>query len=605
MAKARGRKRIGGDVPFPPKLKSRRGVWGGRHAPPSLIVLTVLAATRAGAQEAGIPSVPPISGALLPATGVNPSDPNLRSDLLDAFGQNTPPTPGSAAAGPNWQYTPAISVSEAFTDNANNFNGFAIGSTQHRDDAITLIQPSLLVVGNTQLVQVNLNYAPTGVIYAENSDYSQFRQQFNGDVLATAIPGLLFLDTRGSIYQGPVFGGTGVVNTELLPPTQRETISNVSSTPYLVKPFGGTGTLQTGISYIYTGTDAPDFLTPGAAALPSALPYDYGSQWLATRRVFGTFTTGEDFGRFQDSLDSDNSFYDGSGALRDAHRITLTNDVSYAINRYISALGEFGYENLSYPDEGYSYVGGVWSAGARLTPNAQSSITVEYRYIDGLTSPYAFGYWQITPRLRVFGSYSAGITTFQQDQQNGLLSGDPNQTGAVASANLGAPLINNASLFGANQALNRAERASFTVSYVADRDIITASYNHQRASPVANLLGLPNSVLAELGISQAELARFGLLTDETSTSTQANASWHRDWRPDLASDLQLGYTKNLVAGTTGGQYSSIGVSVGFTKTFARNWSARLSYTGNFYVGGYTQASDLNSDTITISVSKSF
>jgi uncharacterized protein (PEP-CTERM system associated) len=569
--------------------------------------LSLLAATRAGAQEAGtgIPGVPPISGALLPSTGVNPSDPNLRSDLLSAFGQNTAPTPGGAAAGPNWQYTPAITVSEAFTDNANNFNGFATGATAHRDDAITLIQPSLLVIGNTQLVQVNLNYAPTGVIYAQNSDYSQFRQQFSGDILATAIPGLLFVDTRGSVYQAPVFGGTGVVNTELLPPSQRETNSNISVTPYLVKPFGGAGTLETGVSYIYTGTDAPNFLSPGDTAIPSALPYDYGSQWLATRRVFGTFTTGEDFGRFQDSLDSDNSFYDGSSALRGAHRILLTNDVSYAVNRYISALGEFGYENLSYPAEGYAYVGGVWSAGARITPNAQSSVTLEYRYIDGLTSPYAFGYWQITPRVRVFGAYSEGITTFQQDQQNGLLSGDANATGAIASANLGAPLINNASLFGANQALNRAERASVSLSYIADRDIVTASYNHQRSSPIANLLGLPNSVLAELGISQAELARFGLLTDETSISTQANASWHRDWRPDLASDFQLGYTKNLVAQTTGGQYSSIGVSVAFTKTFARAWSARLGYSGSFFVSGDVGASGLNTNTVTISVSKSF
>jgi uncharacterized protein (PEP-CTERM system associated) len=497
-------------------------------------------------------------------------------------------------------------VSEAFTDNADTFGGFEIGGTQHRDDAITLIQPSLLVIGNTQLVQVNLNYAPSGVIYAQNTDYSQFRQQFNGDILATAIPGLLYVDTRGSISQTPVFGGVGVVNTDLLPPSQRETNSTISVSPYLVKTFGGIGTLETGLGYIYTATDAPDFLTPGEAAIPSALPYDYGSQWLATRRVFGTFTTGEDFGRFQDSLDSDNSFYDGSGAERDAHRILLTNDLSYAINRYVAALGEFGYENLSYPAEAYSYVGGVWSAGARITPNAQSSFTLEYRYIDGLTSPYAYGYWQITPRIRVFGAYSEGITTFEQDQQNSLLSGDPNATGAIASANLGAPLINNASLFGANQALNRAERASASVSYLGERDIITATYNHQRSSPIANLLGLPNSVLAELGISQAELARFGLLIDETTISTQVNASWHRDWRPDLGSDFQLGYTKNLVADTSGGQYSSIGVNVGFTKTFGRGFSARLSYTGNFYVGGNSAYSTgLNSDTVTISVSKSF
>ncbi|MEJ0045806.1 MAG: hypothetical protein WDN04_06545 [Rhodospirillales bacterium] len=41
----------------------------------------------------------------------------------------------------------------------------------------------------------------------------------------------------------------------------------------------------------------------------------------------------------------------------------VTNDVSYAVTRFVSALGEIGYENLSYPNAGFAYVGGVWSAG--------------------------------------------------------------------------------------------------------------------------------------------------------------------------------------------------------------------------------------------------
>ena len=52
------------------------------------------------------------------------------------------------------------------------------------------------------------------------------------------------------------------------------------------------GTAQAGVSYIYSATDAPGYLNADSVAVPVALPYDYGSQWLATRRVFANFIDG-------------------------------------------------------------------------------------------------------------------------------------------------------------------------------------------------------------------------------------------------------------------------------------------------------------------------
>jgi uncharacterized protein (PEP-CTERM system associated) len=562
--------------------------------------------------DSGPPAVPPMAGAVLPPTGADPSAPSLRDRLLDAFGQNVAPAPGGAAAGPAWQFSPSILVSEAFTDNPDQFGGFNFGGRKQGDDAVTQIQPQIVVTGKTERVQVNLNYAPSGVIYAANPDFSQFRQDFSGDVLGTVLPGLVYADLRGSVGQGPAFGGVGAANTALLPPSQRETQSNVSLTPYLVKGFGGTGTVQTGVGYLYSATDAPDFLNGSNAGVPAALRYNYGSQWLATKRVFASFTTGQDFARFQDQLSSDNSFYDGSGALRGAHRILLTDDVSYAVNRFVSVLGEIGYENLSYPQSAYGFVGGVWSAGVRITPNPQSSLTLEYRHIDGISSPYVHGYWQITPRIRVFGEYSAGITTFEQDQQNALLSGTNDQTGAAASALVAAPLVSNSALFGSNQSLSRAERGSATASFVADRDIITGNVSHQRSSLVGNLLGLPSSVLAELGITQAQLAQFGLLTTQTNVSTLGSISWRHDLQPTLSADVLAGYTRNNVAQTAGGAYSSVQVSFGLSKSFSSTLTGRVAYSGSFAVSGNSQTGGVafgdygqNSNTVTVSLRKSF
>jgi uncharacterized protein (PEP-CTERM system associated) len=554
----------------------------------------------------GTPTVPPISGALLPVTGADPNQSDLRDHLLDAFGQNPTPVTGAAANAPGWQITPSIKVTEALTDNPDQFGGFNYGLTHRSDDAITEIQPQALITGNTERVQVNLNYAPIGYVYAVHPSESDYRQVFNGNALATALPDLAYLDLRGSVSQNPVFGGEGLVSSDLLPPSQRETQSNLSATPYLTHAFGATGTLQTGLGYIYSATEAPNFLNTQNGAIPALLGYNYGSQWLATKRVFASFTTGEDFVRFQNQIDTDDNFYDGSGALRGAHRVLVTDDLSYGINRFIAALGEIGYENLDYPRSAYSFVGGVWAAGARVTPNGDSSFTFEYRHIDGITAPYAYGYYQITPALRVFGAYSQGISTFEQDQQNELLSGTNDATGALASAVFAAPLINSAQLFGSNQALSRTERATATLSYIANRDIVTVAFNHQRSSRITNLLGLPESELSSLGISLAELAAFGLLETNTNITTLTTISWHHDLRPDLSSDVLLGYNRNNVALTSNGAYSSLQYSVALNKIFTDTLTGSVEYIGRHGISGAEDYSGLqNSDTVEVSLRKSF
>ena len=255
--------------------------------------------------------------------------------------------------------------------------------------------------------------------------------------------------------------------------------------------------------------------------------------------------------------------------------------------------------------EAYGYVGGVWSAGVRVTPNAQSSITLEYRRVDGITAPYVFGFYQITPRIRVFGSYSQGITTFQQDEQSQLLSGTNDQTGVAASALVAAPLLNNASLSGANQALTNTARATVNVSYILDRDVITLAYNHQRSSLVGNLLGLPSSVLARYGISDAELAEFGLLTTQTSSSTFATLSWRRDVAPTWSADAVIGYNHSSVAETANNSYDSVQFSAGLNKNFTETLTGRVAYTGNYEVGGRTNGYGVNTDTVSFTLRKSF
>jgi uncharacterized protein (PEP-CTERM system associated) len=583
--------------------------------------------------SSGPPELQGPTATLLPPLGADPGDQSLRTNLLSTFGQTPPPPPGQSVAGPAWQFTPLLTVAEEFTDNVNAASGAYLGPHQGTpNDFITLITPNLTLAENGDRLRVNLNYAPSGQIYAENSEFSQLRQQAFGDTLATVLNDLLYFDLRGNVYQQPIFGGLNQANSVSLGPDQRETVSSVAASPYVARTFGGTGTLNAGVGYVYTATEAPNFLDQPAPN--PLLPYNYGSSWLATKRIYANFTSGEDYGRFQDSLNSDNNFYDGTGALRNGQRVVLTNDLSYAVDRFVSALGEIGYENLNYPNSGFSYVGGVWAVGARLTPNADSTLTAEWRYVDGIGAPYLFGTWQISPRLRAYGGYSEGISNFDQDQQNTLLAGQATATGAAASALIAAPLLNAGSYAGGNQALSRIKRLNMNAAFVAARDTISVGFSWQRSTILGTPLGLPASELESLGINPAilpdlikygvspylppaeqafltQIVQFAQITGQVSEYINAGVTWQHDLRPDLSADAYLGYTQTQQAQTTTSKTSAIQFNAGLSKTFTDKLSARLAYTGSFVIGdnnsgGYNYGGyNLDNNTVTLSVTKRF
>jgi uncharacterized protein (PEP-CTERM system associated) len=551
------------------------------------------------------PPPPAFADTVLPTLGANPSSADMRAELLDAFGDTQPVHADRIS--PDWQIIPVLTVAEEWTDDA----GIAAGSgalinNRAGSDFVTLIEPSITLLGDTERLQVTLHYAPVGEIFADNTGYSQFRQNADGDALLTLLPGWLFFDARGSISQQPVFGGLGVFDTVLLSPNERETIGTGSVSPYIAHTFGGAGTLQAGVGYLYSGVDAPGYLNQPGQFVPLATSYDYGSSWLATRRAFASFTTGQDLQRFQDRIGIDASWYDGSGELASGRRVLVTDDASYAVNRYLSLLGEVGYENTVYPQAGFSYIGGIWAAGVRVTPSTTSLLVAEWRYVDGFGSPYIYGSWQATPHIRLFGGYSEGIETFNQDQQDQLLAGNLDATGAQASGLIAAPLLGSTGLYAGNQALNRVRRLDLNASYVAPRDTITGTFYWQHSRIIGNPYGLPTSVLDELGLNSPELVAFGLETENTSVSYDAGADWVHDLSPTLTSNLYAGYDHSRNASVISETSAAVLLSAGLQKAFTDTLSGALTYAGTFFVDGTEfDGINRNNNTVTVSVTKRF
>ncbi len=330
------------------------------------------------------------------------------------------------------------------------------------------------------------------------------------------------------------------------------------------------------MSYSYSATDVPGSLNALAGqprGMQSQLSQEefeqnlgaYGSSEQGTERAYANFTTGENYGRLQDRVGFDASFYTGAGALAGGRRVLATDDASYAVNRRVTLLAEAGYESLDYPRSGYSYIGPVGSGGVKLTFAQNSSATLEYRYTDGFGSIFAQISAQATPRIRVFGGYSESITTFDQDQTNALLDGGDDITGVAASALQAGPLLSTSNFFGANQNLQLLHRLDANATYLGDYDTVTLSVHRQTSDPVGR--------------------QVGTLAPITTSGIFASVSERHQLTETISLTGFLQYGSNRTGLTSSGDGDTISISAGVEKTFARQINGYVRFGGNYTIGG--------------------
>ena len=542
------------------------------------------------AESAGPPPSAP-DASVLPRSFLSGGDADLRDHLLDTFGGPSAEATHSGAGlapGSGWVVQAQLGLSEEYTDNA----GLAVGGLggglggSAGPDFITEVSPAVTVQRETQRLTVNLAYAPIGLAYANDGSLSQVEQSGSGDVLAVLYPGWGYLDLRGSIGEQAVYGSVSPFETVAVAKSDRETNASVSVTPYLAHRFGTLGTAQLGIGYTYSDTAAPEanqFYGPAGFS-------PYGSGYLGTERAYGNFTTGEDLGRIQDRPGFDVSLYDGSGSLRGAHRDLFTDDASYALTRRFALLGELGYEDLDYPVAGVAYAGPIGYGGVRYAPRKDSTLVVEYRYQDGYGAAFAKGSFQVSPRIRLYGGYSEGITTFQQDQQSQLLAGTEDVGGVPDTAALAVPLPSGTSSFGGNQQVSLLRRLDINAVYMLSRDTVTASLQDERLSPLGRRLPAP--------YSQAP-----------SSALFATLGWTHQLGPKwtFESSLQFGTSRLSVGGNASAD--TVAVSLGIDRKFTASLSGYARFQGTYSLSSYGgtagSAGQQDQDAVVVGVLKRF
>ncbi len=473
--------------------------------------------------------VPP---SVLPSTGFggnNGSGTSVRpGDLGRQVEQVFQPAGGgpAAVAGPAWQITPSIGLSEELTDNAGvSPNGSKQG------DLITTLQPGLAIVGDTQRLQVNLSYTPSVYVYARESDQDRVAQDFNGRALATLIPQTLFLDLRGFGSEQAMFGGRGPNTVGTLPSNEVAQTYDFSATPYLLHRFGTYGTGEIGYSIEQTvQTGATTFGSVPSLVPLSAFPA-FGNQRTTTQNGHAAFVTGEAFGRYNGTALASVTRFDGQGVLADAHRDIFSIDNGYAISRTITLLATGGYENIQYGGTAPLHISdAIWDVGVRWTPNADSTLTVRYGHHDGSNSATIDGALAPSPRTRVYVRYSTGLTTGAEQLQNALATTNLDALGNPIDYTTGAPVFVASNFFGVQDSLSRLRRISVSGAYLLDRDTFTATVESDDYK-VLSLNGPP-----------------GAPTFGSNSGTYGSLTWLHQLSPRLTSSLYFQYGQRFLEG---------------------------------------------------------
>lgn len=498
--------------------------------------------------------------------------PDVRVGELARLSELNRAAPGTTR---NWNVNFSLEGQEILTDNAGTGPG-------RRADAITTISPGVLVNADTQRFTGNFYYQPTFEAYAFSAHQNTIAHQFGGSGRVSLIPDELFVDLQAFGTQQITGGGVASNGTVITNRADRFQTTSFAITPTARHRFDGIGTATAGYSFRYTNQGGGTALVPGTTT-----PFFVGND-LITNEEFAEFRTGENFGRLRDIVRADATQNSGQGVLNGSTENYFTNDVEYALNRRITALGQFGYENLRYSGQPPTRISdAIWRVGARLTPNPDSTITVSYGHYQGFNSPFVEAVYAVTARTRLFGSYVETLQTQQQALQNALAGTTFNTVGAPISTTTGAPVLLTNQFFGSQNALLRTKRANFTSVTNLSRDTVSFAIDYQRQQVVAQSQGT-------VGYGQSGVTGSLTWTHELSPLTAGSAL------------VQYGVLTSPVAGFSTGQTSSgsqniftinLALSHSFSETLFGNVQYILSNGTNVGGGGVSTSSGIQNAVI--------
>jgi len=503
------------------------------------------------------PAQAQLAGGGLTDSGIIGANGSLRDAVTSLL------TPPSVNLGRPWTFNGAIDVEAGATDSP--------GGDNQGWQPLLIFAPDFNLNGVTSRLNVSLSYSPRLAYYPESSSQTLLSNTFNGDATATVFPDWLFLNVRGVTGLTSRFGGTSLQSNTFYTNSDAVQTSSFSVSPYVQHTFGGWGTLT--VSYVYSATfqDANSglpYFAPNAAATAG-----FGTTGnLQTNSEAGSFTTGENFGRVQDTISASASQNSGSPFYNGSSTLFANNQISYALYRWLTLIGNVGYEEYNYPASNYRLSDPTWAVGVTVIPNTDSSITVEYGRKAGTNTILSNFTYSPTARTRLYGGYNVDIQTGAGARQGLLASTTVGPGGILVDRVTGNPVLSNAHL--ASQfSLSRIKTLTVGGVLLFDRDTFSAILGRTEIQQLVNSTDV-----------------FGIATpaNTSTTSTFGTLSWQHDFNPSNSLYTSFSYGTDSTGayfGFPGSSQDTIQLYSGLRHTFTDSLTGSLSFSHSERFGG--------------------
>ncbi|WP_439596839.1 TIGR03016 family PEP-CTERM system-associated outer membrane protein [Falsiroseomonas sp.] len=402
----------------------------------------------------------------------------------------TPAAPAEPARA--WTIRPSLSVQGVATDNLRQSANGKSG------DVFTTIEPGVAISAETARLQGVLNYAPSARFHAENGDEDRLDHNFNGQALASLVPGRVYLDLRGASSVQSVTGGFAPESSAVAEERDRLQTTSFQVSPYLVQRFGDTATAQIGYAFQSVDQSGGD----GALALQPGLQRGDVAQSFTAHQGYAVLRTGPDFGRLAMEGRLEATSYIGDGVLDGAYRRIGTVEARYAILRGVALLVEGGYEQQRFAGTpGIDISEPVWAVGTRLDFSESSRMTLRYGRRDGFNALSVDASLAVGGRTRVSARYGERLSSSALDAADLLSTTSLDQFGNPIDLATGLPVARpfSGSFLGTQNSLARVRSASAAIVQTWPRDIFALTVTREERSPVSVAQG--GSSFAQRGTS--------------------------------------------------------------------------------------------------------
>ena len=330
------------------------------------------------------------------ATGYIGTSPAFSPEALGAatnFGEDAEPVPRG------WTVVPELSVKEVFTDN------LFLTASDEEQDLVTELTPRINIYGNARRASVRVNYAPQGLLYANNGDENTlFHQLFSAGV-CELVRQLVFIDGSATITQqnrtdtgrgvftnfgpGTFLGGVG---DNISITGERTTVTTYHLSPYLVQRLGDWADAE--LRFGYDDVSRSDQDEP--------LDDSRGTTDSTSQRYYAKIESGSRFNELPWKATFERQEIDYENADSTTFQ-ELLGTVRFVYSPELSPVGSLGYEDNSFRSAGDPARGIIWDVGVRWTPSGRTALEATYgrrffgdRYFFNLSHESRRTKWHIT-----------------------------------------------------------------------------------------------------------------------------------------------------------------------------------------------------------------